>query len=80
MIYPKHTKDINIKVYTNNHAKYEILNTIKSILDKHLRVEISTLQVLHENNELIQCIENQHNDISTKKGLHSNYVSIKKSQ
>ena len=42
MIYPKHTKDINTKGYTNNHSKYKILNTAKSILDKHLRVEIST--------------------------------------
>ena len=42
MICLKYTKDIDIKGYTNNHSKYETLNTTKSILDKYFRVQIFT--------------------------------------
>ena len=42
-IYPKRAKDINIEGYTNNHSLYETFNTAKSILYKHLRVDIYIL-------------------------------------
>ena len=74
MIYSKCSKDIRIESYTDYHSLYETLNTTKSILNKRLRVEISTFREMSEKNELlIHWIEKQYqlSDVLTKKGFTS---------
>lgn len=60
IIYPKFPKDIAIEGYTDNHSLYETLKSTNSVLDRRLRVEISALREMCENNELsINWIEKQ---------------------
>ena len=71
IIYPKFPKDIAIEGYTDNHSLYETLKSTNSVLDRRLRVEISALREMCENNELsINWIEKQCqlSDVLTKRG------------